>query len=487
VTESLSQSPDDVSPRGLDARAALWLAIGAFAAGMSSLAVLQHRAFETGRFDVGNLTQAVWSTAHGRTLEVTDLQGDQISRLGAHFDPLIVLLAPLWWLWPHPSLLLVVQAVSVALGAVPVFLLARKHLGTDWAGLGLGLVYLLYPPTQWLVVDDFHPVALAAPLLLGAIWFLDENRLLPFALCAAAACLTKEQVGLTVAMLGVWHALAHSRRLAGAVIAVTGVLTATVATAIIVPHYAPGGGSPFEGRYAAVGGSPAGILETAVVHPLRLAQAVTEHRDLSYLLDLLWPLGGMTLLAPLVAASALPELALNLLSGTRTQTSIHFHYTAAAIPGLIAGAVLGAARVQRRWPGSSPALVRALVILVLVAGVVQGPLPIWRHVPFGSELATRDHVVTSHDHAAARVLQAVPAGVAVSATNTLGAHLSDRRRIFSFPVLREARWVAVDLAHPSYLDAARSERFATAYAALRRDVRWKVVREEDGIVVLRRA
>ena len=158
---------------------------------MSSLAVLQQRAFETGRFDVGNLTQAVWSTAHGRVLEITDLQGDQISRLGAHFDPLIVLLAPLWWLWPHPSLLLVVQAVSVALGAVPVFLLARKHLGTDWAGLGLALVYLLYPPTQWLVVDDFHPVALATPLLLGAIWFLDENRLLPFALCAGAACLTQ--------------------------------------------------------------------------------------------------------------------------------------------------------------------------------------------------------------------------------------------------------------------------------------------------------
>ena len=468
-------------PRGL-----LWIAVGAFGAGMSSLAVLQQRAFETGRFDVGNLTQAVWSTANGRILEITDLQGDQISRLGAHFDPLIVVLAPLWWLWPSPDLLLVVQAVSVALGAVPVFLLARKHLGTDGAGLGFALVYLLYPPTQWLVVDDFHPVALATPLLLGAIWFLDQNRLVPFAICAGAACLTKEQVGLMVAMLGLWHAVAHGRRRAGAMIAIAGVVVAITAAAIIVPHYAPGGGSPFEGRYAAVGGSPAGIVKTAVIHPLRLLQAATEQRDLSYLLDLLWPLGGLTLLAPLVAASALPELALNLLSGTRTQTSIHFHYTAAAIPGLIAGAVLGAARVQRRWPRASPALGRGLVLLVLVAGVVMGPLPVWRHVPFGSELATRDHVVTSHDRAAARVLEAVPAGAAVSATNTLGAHLSERRRIFSFPVLREARWVAVDLTRPSYLDDARGEKFASAYAAFRRDARWKVVREEDGVVVLRR-
>jgi len=467
-------------------RALLSLAMCAFAAGMSTLAVLQQQAFETGRFDVGNLTQAVWSTAHGRFLEVTDLQGNQISRLGAHFDPLVALLAPLWWAWPSPSLLLVVQAVAVALGAVPVFLLARKHLGSDWAGLGFALVYLLYPPTQWLVVDDFHPVALATPLLLGAIWFLDDDRLLPFALCAGAACLTKEQVGLVVAVLGIWHAVAHGRRRAGAVIAVAGALVAVAATIVVVPRYAPGAGSPFAGRYDAVGGSPAGIVETAVLHPLRVLQAATEHRDLSYLLDLLWPLAGLPLLAPLVAASALPELALNLLSGTRTQTSIHFHYTAGAIPGLVAGAVLGAARVRRRWPGSSAVLVRGLVLLVLAAGVVLGPLPVWGHVPFGSKLATRDHVVTAHDRAAARVLRAVPAGAAVSATNTLGAHLSERRRVFSFPVLREARWVAVDLKRPSYLDDALGQRFAPAYARLRRDARWHVVRAEDGVVVLRR-
>jgi uncharacterized membrane protein len=487
VTPSERQNLDHPSSASRDARGLLWIAISAFALGMSSLAILQQRAFETGRFDVGNLTQAVWSTAHGRVLEITDIHGDQISRLGAHFDPLIVLLAPLWWVWPHPSLLLVVQAIAVALGAVPVFLLARKHLGTDWAGLGFALVYLLYPPTQWLVVDDFHPVAFATPLLLAAIWFLDENRLLPFALCAGAACLTKEQVGLVVAVLGLWHAVAHGQRRAGLVISVAGIAVAIVATAVIVPRYAPGGGSPFEGRYAAVGGSPAGIVKTAVVHPLRLLQAATEHRDTSYLAELLTPLAGLSLLAPLVAASALPELALNLLSDTHTQTSIHFHYTAAAIPGLVAGAVLGAARVQRRWPRSSSTLVRGLVALVLVTGVVMGPLPVWRHVPFGSKLATHDHVVTPHDRAAERVLAAVPAGVAVSATNTLGAHLSSRRRIFSFPVLREARWVAVDLTRPSYLDAGgERQKFATSYASFRRDERWKVVRAENGVIVLHR-
>jgi len=467
-------------------RTLLWVVIAAFAVGMASLAVLQHRAFETGRFDVGNLTQAVWSTAHGRFLEVTDLQGDQISRLGSHFDPLVALLAPLWLLWPSPEMLLVVQAVCVALGAVPVYLLARKHLGSEGSGLAFALVYLLYPPTQWLVLDDFHPVALATPLVLGAIWFLDEDRLLPFALCAGAACLTKEQIGLVVAMLGVWHAVAHGRRRAGAVILLLGLALSVVATAIVIPHFEPGGALPFAGRYTAVGGSPGGIAKTALTHPVRIAEAVIQHHNLLFLRDLLAPLAMLPLAAPLLALSALPELLLNLLSSTPEQTSIHFHYTAGAIPGLVAAAVLAAARIRRRWPGAWPAGSRALVVVVIFAGVLLGPLPAWQHVPHGSKNSTSDGVVTAHDRAAARVLSVIPPTAAVSATNKLGAHLSERRRIFSFPVLREARWVAVDLQRPSYLDDARGLKFAAAFARLRRDPRWHVVRQEDGVIVLHR-
>lgn len=467
-------------------RSLLWVAVGAFALGMSALSVLQQRAFETGRFDVGNLTQVVWSTANGRFLEMTDVNGEQISRLGAHFDPIVVVLAPLWWIWPSPDLLLVAQAVAVALGAIPVYLLARKHLGSDRGGLVFAVGYLLYPPTQWLVVDDFHPVAFATPLLLAAIWFLDEDRLLPFAVCAGAACLSKEQIGLVVAMLGLWYAVAHGRKRAGALIFGAGTLIAVVATAVVVPAFAPGEGSPFAERYASVGGSPAGIVRGAFEHPVRLVQALTEHRDLTYLLDLLAPLGGLSLLSPLLAATALPEVALNMLSDTPTQTSIHFHYTAGAIPGLVAAAVFGGARIRRRWPAASHALGLGLVLLVLGSGVVLGPLPIWAHVPFGSTLAADDHVVTAHDRAAARVLEVIPPDVPVSATNNLGAHLSERKRIFSFPVIREATWIAVDLTRPSYRDNAPGRGFALAYARLRRSGEWTVVRQDDGVIVLRK-
>ena len=337
------------------------------------------------------------------------------------------------------------------------------------------------------MLDDFHPVALATPLLLWGFWFLDSGRLLPFALVAGAACLTKEQIGLVVAAMGLWYAFRPQGRRVGLAIAVVGTAVSLVAVTVVVPHFAPGGGSPFEGRYESVGGSPGGIAKTAVTDPGAIVSEVTGGHDLAYLADLLLPLLGLPLLAPLAALTAAPELLLNLLSGTRTQTSIHFHYTAGALPGLFVAAILGAARLRRRfawarWPDG-----RAVVLSTLLAGVLLGPLPIWRHVPFGSDLGTHEHVVGHHAAVARRALALVPPGAAVSASNTLGAHLSERRRILSFPVLGEATWVAVDRQRPSYRDAMDAPvRFERALAVLRARGDFTVVFDEDGILVLRK-
>src|SRR5207244_3306445 len=192
--------------------------MAAYATAFAALSVLRHDAFVTGRFDLGNMVQAVWSTAHGQLLRMTDLHGEQISRLAAHVDPILVLFTPLWWIWPSPNMLLVVQAVAIALGAVPVYLLARKHLGSGRAGVGFALAYLVYPATGWLTLNEFHPVALATPLLLFAFWHLDQDRLVPFALTAVAASACKEEIALVVAGFGIWYAFARGHRAVGAVI-----------------------------------------------------------------------------------------------------------------------------------------------------------------------------------------------------------------------------------------------------------------------------
>jgi len=462
---------------------ALLAATAAYAAGFAALSVLRYRAFATGRFDLGNMVQAVWSTAHGHPLQMTNLHGAQISRLAAHVDPILVVFAPLWWFWPSPDLLLVTQAFVVAAGAWPVFLLGRKHLGSPRAGLGFAVVYLLYPATGWLSLNEFHPVALATPFLLFAFWYLDNERLVPFAVFAVAAAACKEEIGLVIAGFGVWYAFAKRRRLDGAAIAALGLAWSALAIGVVIPHYHAGGESDFYGRYSEVGGSAAGIVKTAFTHPLRIAHAAFSGRDLRYLLDLVAPLAGLCLLAPLVLVAALPELAINLLSAAPTQTSIHFHYTAGLIPPLVVAAILGASRFGR-W--ALP--VTAVVVLAALAGSYRlGPIPGWRHVPGGSHFQATAARVTRHDRIAARALALIPQGAVVSATNTLGAHLSARRRVLSFPFVQDALWIAADETQPGYADRYAPLPTAIELGALRRNPDWRLVFEQDGILVFHRA
>ena len=463
-------------------RTLLWAAMAAYAAAFASLSVLRHDAFETGRFDLGNMVQPIWSTAHGHFLQVTNLHGQQVSRLAAHADPILVVFAPLWWLWPSPKLLLTTQAILVALGALPLYWLARKHLTSERAALGFGLAYLLYPATEWMTLNEFHPVALACPLLLFAIWYLDENRLLPFAVFGLLAALTKEEVPAVIAGLGVWYALSRRRWLAGAAIALAGVAASAVDVQVVIRHFNHGSQSSFYDRYEAVGGSAVGIVRKAFTDPGRLLSVAFDHRGTHYLLDLLLPIGALALLTPLLLIALLPELALNLLSSVDAQRSIHFHYTAGEIPILFAAAVLGVRRLGRRADLAAAAAVAA----ALVGNYLLGPIPVWRFLPGGQTLQAKAAHVSAHDKIALRALKLIPPHAPVTATNALGAHLSERLRIFSFPYLRDADWVAVDERKPSIGDHNSPKKGLTRIKRLRRDPRFRLVLEQDGVLIFRR-
>jgi uncharacterized membrane protein len=421
------------------------------------------------------MVQAVWSTAHGDPLEVTNLQGEQVSRLASHVDPLLAAFAPLWLLWPSPSLLLVVQAVAVALGAVPVFWLARKHLESELAGAGFAVVYLLYPPVQWLPLDDFHAVAFACPLLLFAFWYLDEDRLGPFTVFALGAVLAKEEIGLVVAAMGVWYALSRRRGRIGGAIAALGTAWSIVAIAVVIPA-AGDDGSDFYGRYDEVGGSPLGLLETAVTDPGRIVSVAFDQRGFEYLAELVLPLAMLPLLAPAALLIAVPELAINLLSSTVTQTSIHYHYTAGLIPGLVVAAVLGTARISGSRPALATPVALGAAAVALVGSLVLGPVPD----------RIDDYDRTELDRSAADAIDVIPENEPVSATNTLGAHLSERRRVLSFPLVRDALWIAVDEGRPSLGDRLNPPEAAARIAAFRRDSAWRVVFNRDGILILAR-
>jgi hypothetical protein len=192
------------------------------------------------------------------------------------------------------------------------------------------------------------------------------------------------------------------------------------------------------------------------------------------------------LLSPALAAVALPQLLANGLSDFRSMTDPRYHSVAAVIPFLLAATVFGIAKLPsgRRWLAAGGVLVCCLVMTVVL-----GP---WARLVGGTPLGGREVVSADRAAALAEAVARVPAGSPVTASNTVGSHLSARRYLYSVPVLGRAEWVVVDRADPWVVtrdspilaqDPERVEAFATRLGA---DPAWETVLDRSGVVVLRR-
>jgi uncharacterized membrane protein len=417
------------------------------------------------------MVQAIWNTLHGHFLETTTLNGHQRDRLGYHVDPFLLVFAPLFWVWSSPLLLPIVQALAVASGALPVFWLARKHLNSPRAGAHFAFAYLLYPATQYnafTITSSFHSVAIAIPLVLYAIWFLDEDRLVAFAAVALLAFTTKEEIPLAVGCLGIWYAFRKGRRLFGFGVFAVGLAVTLFNFLWVIPHFSTSGSDPFAARYMAVGGSPRGIVHKLFTDPAAFVHAIATGHKVLYLVLLLVPFLGLWLLAPLLLLGAVPDLTINLLSNKSDQTSIPFHWTAGIVPFVVAASIFGAARFKKQavrlslWAMAGVASIAIFSPLYSLASDVRA---------LGSPVAS----------AKAHAVELVPEGVPVSASNQLGGHLSERRYSYTFPIVGRSRWIVVDVNDPSYGDANGYLRVVRNYEA---DKAWRVVFSSHGIAVL---
>ena len=187
--------------------ALVWTAILLYVVLFGYVTVLKHEAFETTAFDLGNMDQAVWNSLRGRFLPFTNW-GEEGTRLAYHVDPILILISPLYLVCSDPRTLLILQTVIVALGAWPIYLLARERLGASPAVLVFPLAYLLFPALQGANLFDFHPTTLVAGLLPYAFYFLEKRRYALFFLLAVLVMCCKEEMPLLVVMLGMLQALA---------------------------------------------------------------------------------------------------------------------------------------------------------------------------------------------------------------------------------------------------------------------------------------
>ena len=371
--------------------------------------VRQWARFEVPSWDLGIFTQVLRQYAE-LNAPVVSIKGEGFMILGDHFHPLLVLLAPVYALFPSGLTLLVMQNVLIGVSAVIVTACAARHLGTV-AGILLGLAYGLSWGLQSAVASQFHEIALAVPLLAACCAALVRRDHRAAALWAAPLVLVKEDLGITVAAVGLVLVIRGSRRL-GAGLIVGGVAAFLITTRLILPALNP------DGVWDYADDSILSLLTTDPGGAVNVLLAGAGEKALLVLA--VFAITGFLALRSPIALLTLPTFAWRLSSDVPFHWDLHWHYSAVLMPVVFLAAVdalrlLPALRRWARW---------------VTAGLLAISLAVSTNFPLADLVEPRTYAPSVHDGGARAALAMVPDDAVVATDITLLAYLAPRAQVY---------------------------------------------------------
>ena len=471
----------------------------------------------------------LWNLTHGKGFRS---YLDQGTFLGEHIQVIHILLVPLHQIWPSQMLLELCETLALALGAIPVFLIARRHTGSNRIAHLLAVTYLLFFPVQFLDIaidlKTFRPIVFGVPLLLWAIDRMERQRYVSMTTLLLLSLSAKEDYAIVICLLGVWlcvssaftgrsrHAFESTdgeqdtsgrRRpmIAGAVMAVLGGAYLLVAVKYAIPWFRDGDTVHYARYFEQFGETPGEILANMVLRPdLLLGELFTVASGL-YLLRLLVPLAFLPLLSPgrlLVGIPLIVLLCLNEIAQSFPAPVHHFH--APLVPILFWACAAGLGHLNRfggeagRLAGrSSSALFAARLACAcgLMTGLFWSLSPLGRQfwdegsMTYWRNLYIPDERAQNFD----RIATLIPETARVASTDFVHTRLTHCERSYDYSdylravadfedrVPHDTDYIVIDIEHPynapRKIAALRGSPHTEIRELIREPDRWELLPE----------
>jgi len=386
--------------------------------------------------DLGSFDQVAWMASRGHSLVNTSVLGTPMNWLGFHFQPILFAFVLLYKITPSVNWFVFAQAGALALSAWPIYLIAEQVTDSGKAAFIWSMAYLCNPFLLNAAAWDFHPVTIAVPFMaLGLLAVVRKQvGLLVVASIILLAC--KEHMGLAVAGLGLLYGIQNRAWTTGLSLFLAGIAAFVLIVAVVMPSYSLTGQHLMFGenigqlgRYSWLGGSPAEVIERAVLEPMHIIRGIVTLGGIDYIFLLLVPfvflsLGGVVWLLPAAA-----DLLANFISANSMPRNIYSYHSVPLIPILAVAAIHGSCKLARTARTINPVKLSYIVLLVsLTLGYGCAPLPL-----YGSENYWKaDHLTVEHDPKVANIRELI-GGESASVQSNVGTHFSQRPLIYRYP------------------------------------------------------
>ena len=411
-------------------RYAIFLLCLAFTALYAAISLLKHRNFQSHGWDLGIFTQHFWQLSRFElgfnTVRMVP------SLLGDHFHLIYFFIVPLYMLWRDPRMLLVIQAVVVALGCLPVYYVALRELESRICALCLAFVYLFFWGTMELIFFDFHEMAFAGPLVALAYFFIQRERWNGYLLTLPFLLMVKETMAPLVLFLGLYVLFFRRRPFEGLVTCLVSLGWFYAVTRVIMPALSGGQDYFYFKYYSHLGDNWVEVGKYLLTHPWVLVrETFLPYHKTKLLLFLLLPFAGLVFLGPF-ALVAIPELYQHLLSNFFPHWELLRHYHAVFAPILVFSVLEALPRLHRLLERKGKRVdFRRLALSVCF-------LLVFLQFPFTLSRSTKTlfdpnfYRLSPLERTGHRIVSLIPPDASVCAQDPVVPHLAQREQIYQY-------------------------------------------------------
>lgn len=351
---------------------------------ISLFSIIRHYNLCSFAYDLGIFMQSLWSTFHNKPFyETPDLYWNSSGNfLSIHFSLLLLILLPIYFLFPFAESLLIFQTILIGFSAIPLYMLARRVSNDDLFPKILVLSYFLSPALQSANFYDFHMEAFLPVLFISSIYFLEKNdiaksvvfvilpvfaiyTLSPLVILTLIAYLLNPKIGRKMRFFLIFVMI---------LVSIYFFIVALIILPLMgTPPFKPGTISwfPFLGR------SWSEIFLSIVLSPMNVVKSVSYDLSLKlvYWLLLSLPVSFLFLLYPRMLIPLSYWLIISFLTSYTPFYTIGWQYPFITLPFIYCGSAYGFRKIKNRR-----GLFKKIILIFSLCQVLLSPLGPLRHL-----------------------------------------------------------------------------------------------------------
>ncbi len=397
------------------------------------MSVVNHSHFLTFS-DLGIFNQAIWQYSQFKYPFSTF----HLNRffLGDHFHPILILLAPLYWIYPDEKILLVVQPFIMLFAIFPLFLISLKLTKSIFFSLSIIFAFSFYIPLQYTIFYDFHEIVFLPPLFAWAYYFFLYNNKKLLTLFLILSCMVKEEIGFFISMFGLCLFLFQTKwRKYGLALFILGILYTYFMIYVGIPF--------FGGKYLYLNYLGSKTILDLIKNPMGLINLFFDAPlKIETLYLTFWPYGFLPIFSPIGFLLSFEQFFTRFLDQrTISHWTIGYHYSAQMTIIVSIGSIWSVYFYTKFIPKYRKAIIICIGVLLIfltrIEQINRSAILLVKRPQFW----VRDIWMDNIDQA----IRLIPKNASVAAQNNIISHLSTREKVYLLKDFDKADYIIVDL------------------------------------------